>query len=499
MVTPSKGGPSESEENTAMLHTPTATSGGGLTHASPLRPTEPTRYSLGKQGNEARNKPPRGPGGGSAPPSHSNSGKLRKLDPNAYKVFLLLLQPQSKIFELIQLIYEPQNTTVGDIIEMIPSNATEPALGSQDYLGLCRPKTQEELLDKNMLASESRPGIPSAKISLGEILVAIPEGFSGTDVSSLSKQILSNPKIVKLLKRADPLAPKSKRRSSRRQHRHSTNRARSAEQVHVLERHDEEPIEESFEMKLESERLMKQAMAHAAAEAAAANAAVEGGGRGIGGRGLLASFNSESDLLGEESYEEEFSQQESIDESFSSWSKSFDASFSAQSSICSGVSKRAIRRKDRQAKRLRILQRSAVAAFGLMIMFYVMDPHKDDSRQQHVETTQNPMGLMGCFQCFFLLLTLYKVERLVRTTHAANKYQKMHGHPMPPSVYMSEDRRCPFLKASGRALKRFKAKYAKRLQRAATNTSKPERESKQLRRFSLKAAGFKDHGDTGSL
>ena len=58
----------------------------------------------------------------------NKKSKSRKYDPNAYKIFLLLLQPESKIFELIQLIYMPNDTTVGKIIQMIPENATEPAL-----------------------------------------------------------------------------------------------------------------------------------------------------------------------------------------------------------------------------------------------------------------------------------------------------------------------------------------------------------------------------------
>jgi hypothetical protein len=50
---------------------------------------------------------------------------LRKHDPNAYKIFFLLLQPKTKIFELVQLIYPPNDTTVGNILKMIPENATD--------------------------------------------------------------------------------------------------------------------------------------------------------------------------------------------------------------------------------------------------------------------------------------------------------------------------------------------------------------------------------------
>lgn len=482
-----------------LLHQPTVSSG-GLTYASPFKPTEPVRYSLTK-GKEAV-LPPFSPtstkrrtsaeSNNKLQAAHSlalrGGSKIRKQDPNAYKIFLLLLQPQSKIFELIQLIYSPNDTTVGQILELIPENATEPSLGSQEYIGLCRPKNHEEILDKNKLASEARPGIDSARITLGEILVAIPRGFSGPDVAQLSKQILANPKIVKLLKRADPLAPKNKRRhtSSRR---NKSPKVRAAEQVHVLHPHDE--AEEEPEQKQEAERLMRMAMEHAVAEAAAANAEIPGN---LHSRLQGAMMQRSESILSETRSIEDFSAQESLDESFSSWSKSFDASFSAQSSICSGVSKRAARRKDRQARRIRILQQSAGAAFGLMILFYVMDPNKNDEQVQlaHEAQTQMPMGLMGIFQCLFLLLTLYKIERLVRTTVAANHYQKKHPGEVP-AVYMSEERRCPFLKASARALKRFKSRYAKRFKKSGGAPIEEEQLSHKLRSFSLKAT------DTGSL
>ena len=65
------------------------------------------------------------------------------------------------------------------MLRISPKNATEKALGRQEYIGLCRPRTQEELTDLELIASEVRPGSMSAKITLGEILVAIPEGYTG--------------------------------------------------------------------------------------------------------------------------------------------------------------------------------------------------------------------------------------------------------------------------------------------------------------------------------
>lgn len=517
IIQPDVDGPS-SPPSPEYVHKPTATNG-GFTSASPMKAIEPMRYSLskGKQQQQPVLEEGRRASDGmmaSTGPSnklkaahahalalqrHSSdsklvssggSSKIRKTDPNAYKIFLLLLQPKSKIFELIQLIYSPNDTTVGDILKMIPDNATEQALGSQDYIGLCRPKTQEELLDQELLASEARPGVESALITLGEILVAIPQGFTGPDVAALSKQILANPKIVKLLKRADPLAPK-KHRSSRRHHRHSSGqRSSSREAVHVLEKHDEEEEGESRE---QAELRMQKAIENAAAEAAAANDAIPGTGIVVAGK-----FSGSNSITSEPSMD--LSAQESLADSYTSWSKSFDASFSAQSSICSGVSRRAVRRRDRQQRRMRILQRSAVAAFGVMILFYIMDPRDETMKAEHDHVTETPMGFMGIFQCLFLLLTLYKVERLVHSSNTAGP---------GGAVYHSEERRCPFLKASAAAMKKLKSRYAKKLQKQGVTGSLTKDGSSyrvkdddsfalRLRSFSLKAAaaGVVDGNDT---
>ena len=417
-----------------------------------------------------------------SPSNRSRSSSKKGSDFPAFKIFILLLQPKSKIFELIQLIYNPNETTVGNIIEKIPENATEEALGCQEYIGLCRPGDQSVLLDMEILASEGRPGLESAKITLGEILVAIPRGYQGPDVAALSKQILGNPKIVKLLKRSDPLAPKRKRR-----HRHHrSRRSSSRNSVQVLESHDETDEEQE-----DVDKRMVQAMAHAEEAAAAANAAIRGGIK----RTVSLSEQSMSDV----------SNEASLDESYSSWSRSFENSFSAQASVCSGASRRAIRRRERQARRILILQRTAAVGFLVMIALYVMDPRGYQSASSNKsrngmpvvpQVTETPMGLLGIVQCMFLLLTLYKVERFVRTGAQPD------GSTIP--------RRCPFLRASVQAMDSLKNRYAAKLSKknsmyiGRNGSTDEDSLSKRLRSFSLKAAANVDGDrsidtDTGSL
>lgn len=442
--------------------------------------------------------------------SKSLHSSRRKRDPNSYKIFLLLLQPKLKTFELIQLIYSPNDTTIGDIIAMIPDNSTEPALGTQKYIGLCRPKTEEEILDHDLLASEPRSsaGVHSAKITLGEILVAIPDGYSGADVAVLAKQILSNPKIVKLLKRSDPLAPRKSRRSKRRGHRTSsrTRRSRSKEHVDVMDKFDEEDeIKQEHE---KNDQEMKEAMEHAAQIAAVSNSQIPGGSSSDKAKTPERNVSRSSSIvslegsIGESSLGS--SLQESIDESFSSWSKSFDDSFA--STVCSGVSKRSIRRRDRHSRRLKIIQSSVVAGFVTMLAMYLFDPHgygrsEEEKLVTQAATTDNPMGLTGIFQCLFLLLSLYQVELFVRTTSESSG---QGGNGEGKSSFME------FIQST-KAMKKLKARFYKKLKRrthrsrrSAVGAYDEHELTQKLRSFSLKGSNsmrshILDESDTGSI
>ena len=105
---------------------------------------------------------------------------------------------------MIQVVYPVETTTIGDMINMIASNATEPELAKQSYVGLTRPKrSSKPFYDLRSLASI--PGLvcggDNVSISTGEVLAPIPEGYSAHQVIRLSKQILSNKRVRKLIRR----------------------------------------------------------------------------------------------------------------------------------------------------------------------------------------------------------------------------------------------------------------------------------------------------------
>lgn len=142
---------------------------------------------------------------GRRPSRRSSDGPSSSSAGDTVKIFVLLLEPDLKIFELIQIAYSPKNTTVGDILTLIPVNSTEPKLGNKVHRGLCRPvdgKPDEKSRMLDMSTKASGKGKKSARIGDGEILVAIPQGFTVGSCVRLARQILKNQKLGKLLAKA---------------------------------------------------------------------------------------------------------------------------------------------------------------------------------------------------------------------------------------------------------------------------------------------------------
>ena len=199
----------------------------------------------------------------------------------SFKIFMLLVAPRSKIFEIIQVFYSPLQTTVYNLLERIPDNATEPALGSQEYTGLCR--LDGKALELDMMASASSPESECAKIIQGEILVATPKGYSAHFCSQIAKPILSNPKVTKLLNKSDPLAPskkkKKKRKSSRKYKSIEVKQGNGGENQRSSNRGENQRSSNPYTVQEsagdDKERLLlKKALQRGAAEAESTNASV---------------------------------------------------------------------------------------------------------------------------------------------------------------------------------------------------------------------------------
>lgn len=104
-------------------------------------------------------------------------------------VILLLLDSGSRRFELLQLEFDSSKAVVQDIISQIPFSATEETLRNQAYSEICVPGGL--VMDSNEIISKYCKG--------SEVLIAVPAGINAEECQKLSKPILSDPNITKLL------------------------------------------------------------------------------------------------------------------------------------------------------------------------------------------------------------------------------------------------------------------------------------------------------------
>lgn len=174
--------------------------------------------------------------------------------PETSKVFILLIKPATKQFELIEVSFHSRKGTLGDILYLIPSSSTEEALGYQKHCGLCRPTDGIEMTNRSALAGNLNKS-NSYKILNGEILVAIPQGCTGAQCRKLSRPILNHPALTKLLKRQDPLMSRRGSKYSKREHRHKNfdaNSIGSKPSHHILAAPSDEKMH--FEIDMDSIR-----------------------------------------------------------------------------------------------------------------------------------------------------------------------------------------------------------------------------------------------------
>ncbi len=143
--------------------------------------------------------------------------------------FVLLLCPKSRIFEVIEVSDAPLDSTVGDVLKLIPRNITDGRLLKKKYIGLCRPADRTEFIDLSspaFLSQKERQGednTPFDFIHENDVLVAILKGSTCYQMSKISKPILRNPKFKEMVRRrrrqsaADKAARKKKRKSKKKQ------------------------------------------------------------------------------------------------------------------------------------------------------------------------------------------------------------------------------------------------------------------------------------------
>lgn len=119
----------------------------------------------------------------------SESEALLGLKRSMLKVVLLLMDPMTRRFELLQLEFDSEKALVSDVLAQIPLSVTEPSLRTQTFEGIVG-KDGQEMTHHQLLAE---------KVSGNEVLVAVPKGSNAKDCSRLARPILGDDKVVTMV------------------------------------------------------------------------------------------------------------------------------------------------------------------------------------------------------------------------------------------------------------------------------------------------------------
>ena len=105
------------------------------------------------------------------------------------KVVLLLMDPETRRFELLQLEFDSDKALVSDVLTQIPVAVTEEVLKKQSYVGICGSVGTE--MNAEILLSEFCKG--------NDVLVAVPDGVAASECARLARPILNDEKVINMV------------------------------------------------------------------------------------------------------------------------------------------------------------------------------------------------------------------------------------------------------------------------------------------------------------
>lgn len=108
----------------------------------------------------------------------------------ALQVILLLMDPETRRFELLQLEFDSNKALVSDVIAQIPLSVTEEQLRLQEYRGVCDRSGMEMI--KTMRLSEF--------CKTNEVILAIPSSMSASDCARLARPILADEGVILMVR-----------------------------------------------------------------------------------------------------------------------------------------------------------------------------------------------------------------------------------------------------------------------------------------------------------
>mmetsp|Transcript_5405 Transcript_5405/g.8000 ORF Transcript_5405/g.8000 Transcript_5405/m.8000 type:complete len:274 (+) Transcript_5405:3-824(+) len=111
--------------------------------------------------------------------------------PNVVTIVVLVMNPSTRRFELLQLEFNEETALVGGVLAQVRAMVSKKLLKKQSYIGLCRLDGQELINCFNMKKYD---------IMEGEVLIAIPKGLGGPTCVQLAQPILEYPQIKAFVK-----------------------------------------------------------------------------------------------------------------------------------------------------------------------------------------------------------------------------------------------------------------------------------------------------------
>lgn len=106
------------------------------------------------------------------------------------QVVLLLMDPASRRFELLQLEFDSNKALVSDVLHQIEQSATEQLLRDKKYAGVCDVEGVEMIQSMKL-----------ARFCEGnDVVMAMPKGMSGGETAILARPILGDPKVVEMVR-----------------------------------------------------------------------------------------------------------------------------------------------------------------------------------------------------------------------------------------------------------------------------------------------------------
>lgn len=126
------------------------------------------------------------------------------------KIYLLLLELKTKKFEINQISIPSKSNvlTIGDILLLIPTKASDVIIAQQRYRGICRPTNGIEMANLSACAMDD----DGHRIQNGEILVPIPHGYSGMECMKASQHILKLPMVENMFQQLNSTVTKKNNR-----------------------------------------------------------------------------------------------------------------------------------------------------------------------------------------------------------------------------------------------------------------------------------------------